>query len=217
MAEPGIKGTVFAGIVEQARALRDAGKVGADELERRLGPEGLALLEAKIQPASWYPVQVYGRIRELLRDVEGGGRDQYTIDAGAASARRMIESGIYQQLDYLKRWKEWRPSGEPGADRGARLRQFRQQVRLIGTVYDSMYNFGSSKIEPDPDFADRLRIEYWDAGVMPTVCRLAVLGFWNEIARHWRGSGGHGDGDLWTKDDFVDHYVIRMTRGVAEI
>jgi len=29
----------------------------------------------------------------------------------------MIESGLCQQLEYLKRWKEWVPSGDPAADR----------------------------------------------------------------------------------------------------
>ena len=214
MAEPGIKGSVFAGIVEHLRELRDAGKISAAELELRLGREGIAVLETKIQPASWYSIQVYGRIRELLRDVEGGGKDQYTIDGGAASARRMIESGLYQQLEYLKHWKEWVPSGDPAVDQETRARLFRQQLTLVSTIYSSMFNFGSKKIMVDPEFPDRLQLEYWDDGLMPRVCRLAVLGFWNEMSLRW--SSGQRPG-LWTKVDFPDHYVLRMTRGIAEI
>src|SRR6516164_742569 len=75
MGQPGIKGAVFEGIIAQVRELRDKGKISPAELERYLGREGVALLDTKIQVASWYSIQVYGRIRELLRDVVGGGRD----------------------------------------------------------------------------------------------------------------------------------------------
>jgi hypothetical protein len=214
MGQPGIKGAVFEGIIAQVRELRDKGKISPAELERYLGREGVALLDTKIQVASWYSIQVYGRIRELLRDVVGGGRDQYTIDGGAASARRMIESGLYQQLEYLRRWKEWVPSGDPAADKEARIRLFRQQLNWVTTIHNSLFNFGSTKITVDPDVPDRLQLEYWDEGVMPGVCRLAVLGFWNEVSRRW--SSGQWR-DLWTKVDSRDHYVLRMTRGIAEI
>ena len=214
MAGPGIKGSVFAAIVGHVRELRDAGKIDPGELELRLGREGVALLDAKIQGASWYSIEVYGRIRELLRDVEGGGRDQYTIDGGAASARRMIESGLYQQLEYLKRWKEWVPSGDPAVDQEARAQLFRQQLSLVSTIHESLFNFGSAKIAVVPDFPNRFQLEYWDNGVMPRICRLAVLGFWNELSLHWSLRQGPA---LWTKLDFPDHYVLRMIRGIAEI
>ena len=214
MGEPGIKGSVFAGIVEHVRALQASGKIGAAELELRLGREGMAVLDSKIQPASWYSIQVYGRIRELLRDVEGGGDDQYTVAGGAASARRMIESGLYQQLEYLDRWKEGASSGDPSIDRETRTRLFRQQLTLVSTIYSSMFNFGTKKIVKDPEFPDRFRLEYWDDGVMPRVCRFAVLGFWNEMSLRW--SSGQRPG-LWTKLDFPDHYLLRMTRDIAEI
>src|SRR5215470_7681100 len=106
LAEPGIKGSVFAGIVEQVRTLRAAGRIAPKEIEARLGKEGAAYLDEKIQAAKWYSIRVYGAIRELLRDVEGGGREEYTIKAGADSARRLIEGGLYQQLDFLKRWHQ---------------------------------------------------------------------------------------------------------------
>jgi hypothetical protein len=196
------------------RDLRDKGKISPAELERRLGREGVALLDAKIQAASWYSIQVYGRVRELLRDVVGGGRDQYTIDGGAASARRMIDSGLYQQLEYLKRWKEWVPSGDPAADKESRMRFFRQQLTLVSSIYTSLYNFGSKNIAVDPDFPDRLQLEYWDEGLMPVVCRLAVLGFWNEVSLQWSSRQRR---ELWTKIDASDHWVLRMTRDIANI
>jgi len=213
MPGPAIKGAVFGGIVEHLIRLRDEGKIDAGELELRLGREGMGCLEEKIQPASWYPIKVYGRMRELLQDVEGRGRDQYTIDAGAASARRLIESGRYPQLDYLKRWKEPVPTGHLDVDHETQTALFRQQMVLIRTIHDSLFNFGSQKLVPDPEFPRRLQLETWDDGLMPHVCRLAILGFWNEMSLQW---SGRRQPDLWYIVEHADHYVLRMTRDIAE-
>ncbi|HBZ71180.1 MAG TPA: hypothetical protein DEP35_16190 [Deltaproteobacteria bacterium] len=212
MSGPAIKGAVLRGIVEQVIQLRDEGKIDATQLEFRLGREGMACLEGKIQPATWYPIEAYGRMRELLQEVEGRGQDQYTIDAGAASARRLIEGGHYAQLDYLKRWREYVPTGHLEIDHENQTALFRQQILLVRTIHDSLFNFATQKLVPDTEFPRRFQLETWDDGMMPRVCRLAVLGFWNEMSLHW--SGQHQP--LWYMVQHPDHYVLRMTRDIVE-
>jgi hypothetical protein len=56
-SEPSIKGSALSSVVEDVRALRDSGRISADRLEASLEAADLALLETKIQPALWYPIQ----------------------------------------------------------------------------------------------------------------------------------------------------------------
>ncbi len=214
MAAPAVKGALLAGIVEQVIRLRSEGRIRASELELRLGREGMACLEEKIQGAAWYPIEVFTRMRELLQDVEGRGQDQYTIDSGAASARRLIEAGLYQQLDYLKRWQEYVPTGDRAVDQEKQTALLRRQLTMVGTIYSSMLNFGSPKLVVDPEFDRRIQLETWDEGILPRVGRLAVLGFWNEISLQWSTRREPG---LWYMVHHPDHYVMRMTRDIDAI
>src|SRR6185503_3004487 len=70
-SEPSIKGSALSSVVEDVRALRDSGRISADRLETSLEAADLVLLEAKIQPALWYPIQSYARLTRLLLDVAG--------------------------------------------------------------------------------------------------------------------------------------------------
>jgi hypothetical protein len=174
----------------------------------------MALLEQKTQAAAWYPIQVYTCLRELLQGVEGRGQDQYSIDAGAASARRLIEAGLYQQLDYLKRWQEYVPTGDRAIDQENQLALLRRQIMMVGTIHDSMFNFGTRKAIVDPEFQRRLQLETWEDGLLTRACRLAVLGFWNEISLQWSRRRKAG---LWYMVHHPDHYLMRMTRDVDKI
>lgn len=212
--DPAIKGSVLKTIVQRVHEVCRAKKVTAAELERRLGKDGVHCLNGEILATSWYAIKLYGAVRELLRDVEGGGRERYSIDSAAEVARKLIASGMYPQLDYLKQWKEHVPLADPVADAAARRELFEQQLVRVSRIYNSLFNFSTTKVTRDPDFSDRLQLEYWDHGVMPRDGRLAVLGFWLAMSEHWSPRRG---GELWTKTDFADHYLLRMTRGIAEI
>jgi hypothetical protein len=212
--DPAIKGSVLKTIVERVHEVCGAKKVSAAELERRLGIDGLQCLNGEILAASWYPIRFYGAVRELLRDVEGGGKERYSIDSAAEVARKLIASGMYPQLDYLKQWKEHVPLADPLADAAARRELFEQQLARVCRIYNSLFNFSTTKVTRDPNFSDRLQLEYWDHGVMPRDGRLAVLGFWLAMSEHW--SPRHR-GELWTKTDFTDHYILRMSRDIAEM
>jgi len=100
MAEPSVKGSIFRGVLDDLARVREEGR-----------------LSAEANPASWYPMESYARITQLLGDVEGAGKDSYFVERGRASARRLIKAGLYQQLAFLPRWNERtrRGAGEESA------------------------------------------------------------------------------------------------------
>src|SRR5262249_25503469 len=73
---PSVKGSVFVAIVEDVQKLLAARKLKREELGRWLQPKDLAFLDSPIHAHEWYDVRIYARMSELLRDVEGGGRNE---------------------------------------------------------------------------------------------------------------------------------------------
>ena len=163
---PSIKGSALTALVEDVRALRDSGRISPDRLEASLEASDLALLDAKVQAALWYPIRSYVRLSELLLDVVGGGDPQYIIDRGARAAQRLWESGLYVQLQH-------------GEERAARARRAGGQLssrdaRVITTLSGAIFNFmrWAYRVEP-PDAV----IEVNDAGDWPDVAVWASRGF----------------------------------------
>ena len=211
--EPGIKGSVLKGMVDHALEVCHKKNVSAAELERRFGRDGVALLHGTIAPAVWYSITFYGKLREFLREVEGGGSERYSIEAGAESARRLIMGGMYPQLAYLDGFAGDASRSFDEAAIAARRDKFKQQLIRVAGIHGALFNFSSMKPAPDPDHVDRVQLEYWDFGAMPRDGRLAVLGFWNELGSRWSSSKR----DLWQKVDRKDHYVLRMTRDISAL
>ena len=89
--KPCIKGTAISTVVEDIKRLVDEGHIWRENLELRLEASDLLLLEAKIESVSWYDINAYRRMMELLRDVEGAGDPHYWFRRGARSAAHLIE------------------------------------------------------------------------------------------------------------------------------
>jgi hypothetical protein len=203
-SESSIKGSIFSRAVEDINKLIADGETTRESVDARIGSAGAELLDRRIQPAGWYPVKVYGAMLEVLRDVAGGGSDDYLYRRGAESAEALIEKGIYQQLDYLSRT-------EVGSteDPAERFRAFGRDLNLLVSLHGVMMNFGHQTARVDPDQPDRYVIELAEAADCPDTLCCTTTGFMNRMARE------HGDGELWTwarpRRDFV---VFRMLRPV---
>jgi len=199
---PSVKGSVFASVVEDVCKSLASGAVRRDQLHRWLKPEDIALLDEKIGISSWYPIGSYTHMGELLRDVEGGGRNEYLRQCGRRTARRLLEAGLYSQLEYLHRAEVGKASGDR-----ARFEAFGRDLRLLTTISASILSFSRWAMKVDPDHERKYVIEVSDASDFPEVLCWRSDGFINEMATH------HGDADLWTwsrpRPDFV---LFRMTR-----
>ena len=201
-SQPSIKGSVFAGVVEDVCKLVRRGGVSVDDLTRWLKPEDVDLLDGEINLSGWYDIAVYTRMSELLRDVEGGGSNEYLRQRGRLTARRLLESGLYQQLEYVQRTELVRAQ-----DPRARFQAFGRDLRLLATLSGSILNFSRWTSKPDPEEAGRYVIEVSEAKDFPDVLCWSSDGLVNEMATQ------HGEPDLWrwerVRSDLIFFRMVR--------
>ena len=201
---PSIKGSVFAQVVEDVNKVRSGDRLAPGELERWLQPADLALLSESILVSDWYPIGAYARMNEMLREVVGGGSNEYLRDQGRQTARRLLQAGLYQQLEYLQRAQVAR-TAEPSQ----RAAAFGRDLRLLTTLSSSILNFSRWEVKADDMHASRYVIEVADALEFPEVLAWRSDGFVNQMATV------HGDPDLWVwRREARDRIVFRMIRDI---
>ena len=201
---PSIKGSVFATIVESINKLLAQGSVSREELSRWLKPDDIPFLDQEVSVSEWYDIRASARMSELMRDVEGGGNNEYLRRLGRQSARRLLEMGLYQQMEYLHNTQVQKAS-----DAKARFEAFGRDLRLLSTLSASIYNFGKWESMPDPEREGRYLIKISEAQNLPEVMCWRIEGFINEMATE------HDEPDLWRWDRAKpDLVVFRMNRSV---
>lgn len=181
---PSIKGSIFALAIQDLLKLVESGQVSRDELERNLEPGDARYLSEPIGVSGWYDVRAYGRVLELLRDLEGNGENEYLRQRGARSAQTLLERGLYQQLEYLDRMQI-----KAANDPDARFRAFGRDLKLLLSM--QLHNFGTRSVEVDPDHPHRYIIEFGDAEAYPEALCWTTDGFINAMAKQ------HDAVDLW--------------------
>ena len=201
---PSIKGSALLGLFENVKKLLAQGSLSQTETERWLKPEDIALLEQEALVSDWYDIRTYVRMSELLRDVAGGGSNEYLKQRGRQSARRLIEAGLYQQMEYLHNTRLRESSGAQ-----ARFEAFGRDLRLLTSLSASILNFSKWEPKPDPDHNDRYVIRVSEAKDFPEVLCWSSEGFLNEMAVE------HGEPDFWRWDrPAADLVLFRMSRGL---
>jgi hypothetical protein len=143
-AAPSIKGAAIAKLIEDVQVWLSRSEADRRRLEARLSPETVRMLEGKVEIGNWYPVGMYNELTDLIWQEEGGGRSDYLRQRGEKMMKRLMEGGLYQQLDFLDR-----------IDRGLQEKITRDDVqrtcRLIGSVSGAIRNFGKDTWAWDPD------------------------------------------------------------------
>jgi hypothetical protein len=198
MQGPAIKGTVVMNLVEDVLRLRDERHISEEELAVRLQPADLEILASKVMPSTWYPIDSYRRLTELLLEKEGGGED-YLRARGAASAERLLAAGLYGQMRRL------RPGGT-----GATLEEIERSVRTLVVMSQTILNFGRGEVLRDPNRDKRLIIQISEAAPYPEVLRFTSEGFYTACVRaagrsySWRSSRPEPDRILMRMDAGFD-------------
>lgn len=199
---PSIKGSVFLGLVEDIHKLLAAKKLKREELSRWLKPKDIQCLDSPVHAHEWYDIRIYEHMSELLRDVEGGGRNEYLCKRGGRNARRLLDAGLYAQLEYLNNI-----TFDKESDPKSRSEAFGRDLARITSISASILNFGRWTPKPDPANPRRWIMEVTQAREFPEVLVWASAGFSNELARR------HNSPDLWTWErPAPDRIVFRMTR-----
>jgi len=167
----GVKGTAIESVIADVNRLVEAGRISRDVLEVRLPAADLQLLEAKISPALWYPYGSYGRLMELLFEVEGRRSTEYLVERGRRAADRVRATGLYAQLK--GNWSNW----------GDRV------GTILATLGPAMYKDTQWRIEMQ-GVAERsiaFRIEVDCPAEFPDACRWPTQGFIEYIAGMYSG------------------------------
>jgi hypothetical protein len=172
MDRPSIKGTAFESVAADLTALVESGRIARRQLEERLAQQDLAALEEKILPSAWYPVDTYGRLLQLLGDVEGEGHAGYFVERGARAAERLIGLGIYHQAERAERLRQ--REGEDWLEPG---------VSLMLTMGGVLFNFMRWSYQPSPGGRVEFGIGLSEAAELPECGRYTVQGFIEFTAR----------------------------------
>lgn len=188
-----IKGMAISSLVGDVREVVHAGGVSEEEIAKHLTPEDLAMLGEELDPFGWYPIECYERLTDWLLSLAENGGVPWLRERGAAAARRLLEGGLYQQLDSLRDGYDWTPENALA------------RMRLIVTLQGSLMNFSKWQVEVDPDYAQRLRIVVTEAGAYPEVLRHVTDGFINAC------DDAAGGGHIWDSERVAaDRIIIRM-------
>jgi hypothetical protein len=198
---PSIKGVAFAFVAEKALKYLSSGEISRGELARRLPSDGLEAIERPVVLVAWYDIRIYAALMELLRDAVGKGENEYLVRHGGQAAERLLEMGLYQQMEYLKRM-----ALRKEADPRARYLAFGRDLRRLVSLCPSIFNFGHLEVRDDPEHADRYMLEISNGGAFPEVLRWSMQGFYNRLA------AVHDSPDLWRLEPQQGLVRHRMTR-----
>jgi hypothetical protein len=93
-----IKGSAFQPVQADILRLIDQGELDLEELDGGLTAKDRDWLDTFVTPASWMPISTYGRLLEVLAQIEGGDDPiDYLRGRGRESGKRLL-GGAYQGL-----------------------------------------------------------------------------------------------------------------------
>jgi hypothetical protein len=174
MTVPAIKGTGFQSAVDDIQRLLDTDRLTREELEARLEPDDVILLESKVGPATWVPMDTYRRVIDVLIAIEGrGDAEGYLVQRGWRAAERLHKAGLYSQFDAtMDKW-------------GMRV------GKLVVTLGPVMYNFTKWAFESQPEAPGNFTLTVSEAEHFPDCARYTAQGFVEYLARSIIGRTVH--------------------------
>ena len=100
MDTPSVKGVLLRSAADRIQCYLASGRLSRDQLELRLGPEDLALLEKDgIVNGIWYPATRFEQLLDVIYEADGR-RPEALIDFGRSAAEGLLGApafaGIYQ-------------------------------------------------------------------------------------------------------------------------
>ncbi len=175
-AAPSIKGVLMAKLVDDLLALMERSEADRGRLEAQLSASTLELVDAKVEIGKWYPIEQYTELTEFLWREEGSSRAEYLHQRGENALKRLMEAGLYQQFEYLKR--------EDGAFRTRPSRaDLLRSCRLVGSIMGALLNFGEQTWDWDPKDSDIMLHQVRQAADYPEVLRYMQEGVLTYLVR----------------------------------
>jgi hypothetical protein len=157
VAEGNVKGAAIQAAWMRVNELLETGRITREQLEARLSPRALEIVEQKILPSLWYSIAAGAEISQLVADVDGGGNTSHMTKLGAETAHRFLAGGTFK--DFIE-----------GATHN-RTRRGESLVRLA----ELMLDFGDWHFEGD-DLLD-FKVVVTEAEQLPETTRFSIQGF----------------------------------------
>jgi hypothetical protein len=166
---PCIKGTAFQAVVDDLVQLSRTGELCESEIAKHLTEADLQVLLGGVLPGSWYPIDTYRRMLQLLVALVvkqgGAAREAYLHRRGMAAAKRILEMGLYNHLDAAIRAAERNPA-----------RWVEQVGRVMTTLSKAMFSFSTWEFVPPEDGA-LFTLRVTEARHLPDETRVLLEGF----------------------------------------
>jgi hypothetical protein len=164
---PSIKGAGFQDTWEELNGHLQAGRTSREQVEVRLNPEALQIVDEKLEPSLWYPLAHVDAITEVNAAVTGdSGRDYYKGMGKQAFDRLMSRSSFKIFFE------------------GAMANRERAGTTLIG-LSGLVYSFG--EWEWSGEELSNFTVEMTDATPMASFREFTAAGFIEALAAHTVG------------------------------
>jgi hypothetical protein len=184
MGGPETKGIMLTAVVEDVLRLEREGRISRPELLEEIGAEARTAIEDGISLISWYAPEVYRDLVRVLMRLEGNGPNdmEYLRLRGERAGPSLVERGLYEQLEFMKR------SVTERKQRGASREEFERSLRIILSLAESLMRGAGLRIEPDPEHPDRLQIAIECPEGLPEETAQAVCGLLTGVTLQGGGS-----------------------------
>lgn len=160
MSRPCIRAHGFQSAAEELHELLAQGRLDWHCLETRLAAPELELLEAKLDPDTWVPIESYGRVLDLMAGAVPGDRAAFHRARGMRAGERLV--GLEDD-----------PS-EAGDSGGGPMRVLAPAQQVVGSQRD-LYNFMRWYVVPG-NRPDSFLIRLEEAAALPLAAQLALEG-----------------------------------------
>ncbi len=185
MSKHRVKGTVLHGIVTMLQQRRAEGRFSEEQLEPRLAPATLEVLDSKIQIGLWYPLEAYRELLDLYWEVESGRDPEFMRRQGATAARELVELGVYRA--FLS----------TSSEENASTRGIVERARLTCRMTEMIYDFVEVEALHDPG-AHTLTLAYRNVEGFDEAMVLATQGFLAGLTRIISGMDApDSESEMW--------------------
>lgn len=175
MREKCVKGYIVASIIEGVRGALYEERIDQDRVEVALGSHA-GLLEEKIDPFRWYPVEVLEGLNQLLAEARGGDRRAAMLELGAEQFELLSAMGVHQQLSFSN-----------GKVSESSRNEIASWGRLVSTMMRSVYSFSRATFEADPGTQGRYILDWRGIDGLGDIVLESTLGFMTALARRSAG------------------------------
>ncbi len=175
MKTPKVKGTLMSGLTLAVQALVENGSISREALEARLSTAAIEHIDEKPRDISWYSMEVYGELLDVLWDVAGDRDPAFMRGVGQVTAINMSKSATYDSFLSLTR-EEFQGGAEGFIDR----------MRIVCRLNELFYDFLNISVQYDLE-ADLIELVYENAEPFTEAIYLATLGFLNGLVQAGKG------------------------------